>query len=214
MSLTPFLLFTVLGCALSTALPLVAQAERFKYLMDVDGNSWSSRFLRLLSLNAVIIKARGTRTLSLPTTGPATQSANSGAGSSDAGAQAVRPGAVEVVEPRTRFEAEMAAVTDPSHTRSHSAHLSEWRDVLTAALTPYVHYLPVAANLSDVVDAVRALRADDARAQRIAQNAAHFALRHLHADAIACFWVRLLREYAARQDFQPTLHPNARLIFG
>ena len=40
----------------STYMPIWKQERLYKYIIDVDGNAWSSRFIYLLNLDMVIIK--------------------------------------------------------------------------------------------------------------------------------------------------------------
>jgi len=65
-------------------------------------------------------------------------------------------------------------------------------------LRPYVHFVPLRYDLSDLVDKVTWLQAHDEEAQAIAENAARFARRYFTHDGIVYFVDRLLRAYAER----------------
>eukprot|EP00966_Prymnesium_polylepis_P076064 1763593-Prymnesium_polylepis.2 len=70
---------------------------------------------------------------------------------------------------------------------------TEWYEAVTP-LEPGVHYLPVFANFSNLVDqVVRTSRQD---AGRIAQHAASYAKHHLSPDAVHCFKSTFITMYA------------------
>ncbi|CAK0829351.1 unnamed protein product [Prorocentrum cordatum] len=74
-----------------------------------------------------------------------------------------------------------------------------WQELaLRELLEPYVHYVPVRYDLSDLVDRVSWLRENDDEARRIAQRALTFAQRHLTCDGVLYFLDRLLRAYAQK----------------
>lgn len=65
-------------------------------------------------------------------------------------------------------------------------------------LEPYVHYVPVRYDLSDLIEKVSWLQQHDDEARNIARNAISFAQRYLTCDANVYFVERLLRAYAER----------------
>ena len=67
-----------------------------------------------------------------------------------------------------------------------------WREWYRGMLEPYVHYVPLAADLSDLVERVEEVRADPRMEARIAANAQAFARQHLTCDAAIGEWARLL----------------------
>lgn len=66
-------------------------------------------------------------------------------------------------------------------------------------LEPFVHFVPVRYDLSDLAEKIAWLQAHDDEAQQIAKNAVAFARRYLSCEGIVYFVDRLLRAYAARQ---------------
>lgn len=59
-------------------------------------------------------------------------------------------------------------------------------------LQPFVHYVPVEADLSDLVQKIRWCKANDAKCKKIAQNAANFAKIYLTKDGILDYLQKLL----------------------
>ena len=70
-------------------------------------------------------------------------------------------------------------------------------------LQPYVHYVPLSYQLSDVVRKADWCRRHDEAARGIADNAAQYARSALTVDNIACYWHRLLTRYSALMKFEP-----------
>ncbi len=75
-------------------------------------------------------------------------------------------------------------------------------------LQPLVHYVPITFHVSDVTEKVLWARQNDALCERIAKNAYDYAATHFTDENIACFWFRLLTEYASLLRFAPTLTPD------
>lgn len=63
-------------------------------------------------------------------------------------------------------------------------------------LVPLVHYVPVNADLSDLVDKINWAMDNDVAAETIAHNAREFALTHLTLDQSLLYWYFLLLEYS------------------
>lgn len=65
-------------------------------------------------------------------------------------------------------------------------------------LQPYVHYVPfMRDNASDILQAVRWLRANDEKARDIAREARHFATHYLTRSARLCYWREVVTRLAA-----------------
>lgn len=73
----------------------------------------------------------------------------------------------------------------------------------------YEHYIPVKADLSDLVEQVEWARANDEAARHIARAAVALVRQHLHLDAVQCYWARLIHRYSALQDFKPAVPAEA-----
>lgn len=68
------------------------------------------------------------------------------------------------------------------------------------ALEPYVHYVPVKEDLSDLMDQIAWARTHDAQAQQIAEEGSRFAQENLSAEATLVYLYHLIREYAKLQQ--------------
>jgi len=108
--------------------------QKYKSIIDIDGNSWSSRFADLLCMNSVVIK----------------------------------------VEPR-------------------------WIDYFYPELQPWVHYVPVHANLSNLVEIVILVTSDDDKTQenmrQIVQNANVWCRSKMTATQLSIDMLWLLISY-------------------
>lgn len=69
----------------------------------------------------------------------------------------------------------------------------------TRALIPYVHYVPVKTDLSDLIDRFEWAKAHDLECRQIAENASRFALDHLMFEDIYLYFNALIHRYAALQ---------------
>lgn len=67
-------------------------------------------------------------------------------------------------------------------------------------MTPWVHYVPVATRMEDLVETVRWLRDHDDVAQRIGAAGQAFARAHLSRRSLLLYHKELLRQYAAKLD--------------
>ena len=70
-------------------------------------------------------------------------------------------------------------------------------------MRPYVHYVPIRPDLSDLLQKIRWLQANDDKARLIAQNAMQFVTVNRSPLAIDCYWLKLLLAYASLQGFAP-----------
>ena len=119
-----------------------------------------------------------------------------------------------------------ATVVAPWLGRGGSRYDGGWVEFYYSALEPGVHYADVGeggagasaaqvaaagstAGAADVVRAVAALAADEARARAIAAAGAAFVTEHLSMEAVWRYWRVLLARYAALQRGGVTLHPDA-----
>jgi len=79
---------------------------------------------------------------------------------------------------------------------------SPHREFFTPALRPWVHYVPVAENLSDLPARVRWAAANPEAAAAIARRGRALATS-MHELEIACYWWQLLTAYAPLQSYAP-----------
>jgi hypothetical protein len=84
----------------------------------------------------------------------------------------------------------------------------EWLDFFTPALTPGEHYLPVAADMSDLVAQLRWANEHELEAAAVAARGADFASRFLHTSLAHWYTWELLAGYA--QLLQPDVLASLR----
>ena len=70
-------------------------------------------------------------------------------------------------------------------------------------LKPYVHYIPVQGDLSDLIEKIHWAKTHDEEAKEIAENARQFALNNLMPEHILYYCYKVLLKYASMQDFSP-----------
>ncbi len=68
------------------------------------------------------------------------------------------------------------------------------------ALVPYVHYVPVKNDLSDLVDQIIWARSHDDLCKQIASNATEFSLKNLMFEDVYCYLYHLFVAYSHLQD--------------
>lgn len=73
------------------------------------------------------------------------------------------------------------------------------------AIKPYVHYIPLQNDLSDIFEKLAWLKKNDSKAKSIAENATDFAIKNLAPEKIEAQFVQVLRNYADIQAFKPTI---------
>jgi hypothetical protein len=70
-------------------------------------------------------------------------------------------------------------------------------------LQPWVQYIPLKRDLTDVLDKIHWARSHDAEVHQIAQNARALALAHLMPEHIVLYCAKTLLKYASLQRFSP-----------
>jgi protein glucosyltransferase len=79
-------------------------------------------------------------------------------------------------------------------------------------LQPWVHYIPVREDMSDVEELITFARENDDIARQIAQNGADFIRDNLRYDDVKDYWRHLLIEYTKLVDWQVVKHPELNQI--
>ena len=86
---------------------------------------------------------------------------------------------------------------------SHSVLLkqaSPWYQWYYKAIKPWVHYIPLAHDVSDIKDKIIWAKRNDGKAHKIAQNATNIVEGIFSEEAIRTYIVQLLKSYAACLD--------------
>ncbi|RUS86018.1 hypothetical protein EGW08_006230 [Elysia chlorotica] len=80
---------------------------------------------------------------------------------------------------------------------------SEWLEFFYPRLKPWVHYVPVKQDLSDVRDLLQFAKSNPDVMQSIAERGRKFIVDHLRMEDVSCYWRKLLQSYAKLQLFTP-----------
>ncbi|OQV19090.1 O-glucosyltransferase rumi-like protein [Hypsibius exemplaris] len=78
---------------------------------------------------------------------------------------------------------------------------SDWIEFFYPGLKPWVHYIPVRTDLSDVEELLEFAKDNDALARQIASRGKEFIFRHLRMEHVEAYWRKLLQEYGTLQRF-------------
>ncbi|XP_076579769.1 protein O-glucosyltransferase 1 isoform X1 [Chaetodon auriga] len=79
----------------------------------------------------------------------------------------------------------------------------EWQEFFYPQLKPWVHYIPVKQDLSDVRELLQFVKENDAVAQEISTRGKEFILDHLRMQDVSCYWERLLTEFSHLLTYKP-----------
>lgn len=80
----------------------------------------------------------------------------------------------------------------------------EWVEFFYPQLKPWVHYIPVKTDLSNVQELLQFVKANDDIAQEIAKRGSQFIINHLQMDDITCYWENLLTDYSKFLSYNVT----------
>ncbi|XP_075703373.1 protein O-glucosyltransferase 1 [Rhinoderma darwinii] len=72
----------------------------------------------------------------------------------------------------------------------------EWQEFFYHRLEPWVHYVPVNQDLSDVRELLEFVKANDEEARRIAERGRQFVSEHLRMEDVSNYWRSLLTRYS------------------
>ncbi|XP_049919635.1 protein O-glucosyltransferase 1 [Epinephelus moara] len=84
----------------------------------------------------------------------------------------------------------------------------EWQEFFYPQLQPWVHYIPVQQDLSDVRELLQFVKENDDIAQEIATRGKEFILDHLRMQDVSCYWERLLTEFSRLLTYKPKRKSN------
>lgn len=79
----------------------------------------------------------------------------------------------------------------------------EWLEFFYPQLKPWVHYIPVQQDLSDIRELLQFVKDNDDVAQEIAMRGKQFILEHLRMQDVSCYWEKLLTEYSHLLTYKP-----------
>ncbi|KAM9830148.1 protein O-glucosyltransferase 1 isoform 3-T3 [Syngnathus typhle] len=84
----------------------------------------------------------------------------------------------------------------------------EWQEFFYPQLKPWVHYIPVKQDLSDVRELLQFVKDNDSVAQEIAFRGMEFILEHLQMHDVSCYWERLLTDFSQLLTYRPKRRNN------
>ncbi|XP_061571656.1 protein O-glucosyltransferase 1 [Cololabis saira] len=80
----------------------------------------------------------------------------------------------------------------------------EWQEFFYPQLKPWVHYIPVQQDLSDVRELLQFVKDNDAVAKEIATRGQEFIFQHLQMQDVSCYWERLLTAFSQLLTYKPS----------
>ncbi|KAM9343348.1 protein O-glucosyltransferase 2 [Pholidichthys leucotaenia] len=89
---------------------------------------------------------------------------------------------------------------------------SDYYEHFYSELQPWVHYIPVRADLGDLLEKIQWARDHDEEAKKIALTGQKFARTHLMGDGIFCYYYKLFKEYARLQVTEPKVRKGMTLV--
>nr|XP_047927629.1 protein O-glucosyltransferase 1 [Anser cygnoides] len=84
----------------------------------------------------------------------------------------------------------------------------EWLEFFYPQLKPWVHYVPVRSDLSDVRELLQFVKENDNIAQEIAERGRQFITEHLQMEDVSCYWEHLLSEYSQALTYKVKRRKN------
>uniref|UniRef100_A0A672SGI7 Glycosyl transferase CAP10 domain-containing protein n=1 Tax=Sinocyclocheilus grahami TaxID=75366 RepID=A0A672SGI7_SINGR len=92
-------------------------------------------------------------------------------------------------------------------------HVGEdWLEFFYPQLKPWVHYIPVKQDLSDLRELLQFVKENDAVAEEIAVRGQNFILNHLRMEDVSCYWERLLTDFSKLLKYKPKRKSNYNQI--
>ncbi|KAJ1111933.1 hypothetical protein NDU88_000205 [Pleurodeles waltl] len=72
----------------------------------------------------------------------------------------------------------------------------EWLEFFYPQLKPWVHYIPVRQDLSNLRELLQFVKENDEAAREISERGRQFIFDHLRMEDVSCYWESLLKEYS------------------
>ncbi|XP_076015283.1 protein O-glucosyltransferase 2-like isoform X1 [Genypterus blacodes] len=79
-------------------------------------------------------------------------------------------------------------------------------------LRPWEHFIPIRADLRDLLEKIQWARDHDEEARKIALAGQQFARNHLMGDSILCYYYKLFEEYAKLQITEPQIDKDMEFV--
>lgn len=88
----------------------------------------------------------------------------------------------------------------------------DWLEFFYPAMKPWVHYIPVKQDLSDVKELLEFAQENDDVVHEIAKRGRQFIWDHLRMEDVSCYWLNLLKRYAKLLTYKPTRNSSYKQI--
>ncbi|CAG2111313.1 unnamed protein product [Medioppia subpectinata] len=85
---------------------------------------------------------------------------------------------------------------------------SDWIEFFYPQLKPWIHFVPIAKDMSDLEEKIEFLKANDQIGRNIAEKGFEFIWHHLTMDSVQCYWKQLLDRYSKLMTYKPKLNTN------
>ncbi|XP_072899756.1 protein O-glucosyltransferase 3 isoform X1 [Hemitrygon akajei] len=82
---------------------------------------------------------------------------------------------------------------------------SKYYEHFYKSLKPWIHYIPVKRDLSDLIEKIKWVKDNDAEAQKIARSGQVLARDLLQPSSLYCYYYKVLQAYARRQTTKPEI---------
>ncbi|KAM9454457.1 protein O-glucosyltransferase 1 [Clarias gariepinus] len=79
----------------------------------------------------------------------------------------------------------------------------EWLEFFYPQLKPWVHYIPVKQDLSDLRELLQFVKENDKVVEAIALRGQTFIEDHLRMEDVSCYWETLLTDYSKLLEYKP-----------
>ncbi|KAM6984990.1 protein O-glucosyltransferase 2 [Aplochiton taeniatus] len=89
---------------------------------------------------------------------------------------------------------------------------SSYYEHFYSQLRPWEHYIPIQADLGDLLDKIQWARDHDEEARKIAMASQQFARNNLMGDSVFCYYFQLFQEYAKLQVAEPKVREGMELV--
>ncbi|XP_038659704.1 protein O-glucosyltransferase 1 [Scyliorhinus canicula] len=90
---------------------------------------------------------------------------------------------------------------------------NDWLEFFYPQLKPWVHYIPVNQDLSNIRELLQFFQDNDHLAREVAERGRQFILDHLKMDDISCYWKQLLLRYSKLLLYEPKKQKKYKQIF-
>ncbi|XP_040072183.2 protein O-glucosyltransferase 1 [Ixodes scapularis] len=94
----------------------------------------------------------------------------------------------------------------------HVGH--EWLEFFYPRLKPWVHYIPVGTDLSQVEDLLEFARENDEVVREMAERGYDFIWKHLTMEDVMCYWLQLLKKYSQLLKYKVVRDKSLKRVSG